>query len=194
MGKRVVFWLIILILNVNQIVSAQGVGTVGFGYSKLSIDGEHGADLDGWGFALHFQFWPGTEKEGLLARFGIQGTWNNGDSDLDPDNIFYSEKIWNVNMLTPQVEVGLRKEIGTSLFVEPSVAVGWAIALYEPRYIFDEEDIATGLAVRPGLIIGLGSNRPCLGIDLSYGLVQIDFEDGVGDNNHDLYLGVCFRF
>jgi len=194
MRVGVVFLFTILMLSANQVVLAQGVNTVGFGYSRLSVDGEHGADLEGWGFAYHFQVWPSSESEGLLARLGVQGTWNNADSDLDPYDIFRTERIENVDLLTPQVEVGWHQKIGTSVFIEPSVALGWAIALYQPREILEDKDIETGLAIRPGVLIGLGSNRPCIGIDVSYGLAQIDFEDGVGGDNKDLYVGAFVRF
>jgi hypothetical protein len=167
--------------------------SIGAGYSQISIGGEYGADLDGWGMTFHWRFWPVEERDGPVLRLGLQTLRTTGNGGGLSEDLLKTENIWDITMLTPQIEVGWHQKIGSDLFVEPSIGAGWAIVAFQPRDIFADAETATGFVLRPGVLLGFGGSAWSIGFEATYGLERIDFEEGVGGTNVETYLGLFMR-
>lgn len=179
----------------------------GVGYRRLTLDGGSNDEFSGWGPMFRFWFGDPMGGDGLRPYLGLNSSNYSGDMRDDP--------IWDIWILTPEVGVVLQKSIGDSgLFIEPSVTIGAAIATYERRgdsyvsYILGESDTAVGWVLRPGILLGYKRDTWCVGVETSYGFLDIDFADEVrfvfdGDLYHtdtvdgtheELYIGFFGRF
>jgi len=179
----------------------------GIGYARLSLDGNNGDEISGWGPAFRYWFSDVMDGNGLRPFLGLHSTNYLGDSDED--------SIWNVWMLAPEVGLAWHKSLGDSgLFIEPSMTAGAAIAMYTRRgdylvsYYVGEDDTAVGWVVRPGVLLGYQKDSWSIGAEVSYGLLNVDFSDKVrfvfdGElytspevkgTHEELYIGLFGRF
>ncbi len=175
--------------------TAHGTGYLdgGIGYAKLSLEGAGNDELSGWGPAFRFWFSDVDDQDGLRPFLGLRNTRYPGDSDED--------SIWDISIFAPEIGLAGHQRLGDSgFFLEPSVTAGAAIATYTRRgdflvsYYLGEDDSATGLVVRPGVLLGHQSDRSALGIEISYGFLDIDFADEVRGTHQELYIGLFGRF
>lgn len=181
------------------------------GFARLSLDtgNSHGDidDLDGWGMGFRIGLGGADAGDGPRVFFNFHGTNYYGDEDEDP--------IWNVALFTPELGVAWHLSLGESgFFVEPCVSGGAAIASYTRRgdflvsYIVGEDEVAAGWVVRPGVLLGYQGDAWGLGVELSYGSMNIDLADEVnfvfdGDlfsspevngTHSEMFLGLFARF
>jgi hypothetical protein len=201
-----IFALVTLIITAGTSQAANYLDG-GIGYKRLTLDGGGNDEFGGWGPMFRFWFGDPMGSDGLQPYFSLNSSSYSGDMDDDP--------IWNIWILSPEVGVVLRKSIGDSgLFIEPSMTVGAAFATYERRgdyyvsYIVGEDDTAVGWVLRPGVLLGYGRDTWCVGVETSYGFLDIDFADevrfvydghlyhtdAVEGTHKELYVGFFGRF
>ena len=185
--------LMVVLLHGAKLAQAEGDFSFGYGWSQLSLDGEYGGDLDGWGMAFHFRFPPARDKNGLLLGFGLQFSDYTGSYDLG-DTLFTTKTITDVSIFTPQVELAWHQKLFSGFYVEPSVAFGALLATFQPRNIFQDDDFAAGWVIRPGLLLGYQIESLSFGAEATYGFNQIEFEQGIDDTSRELYVGGFLRF
>jgi hypothetical protein len=205
--KNVFVWVLVILMVAAG--TSQGVPYFegGVGYGRLSLDGDSNDEFSGWGPAFRFWFSDPIEMDGLRPFLSLHSSSYSGDMNDDP--------IWDIWIFSPEVGLALHKNLGDSgLFIEPSVTVGVAIATYERRgeffasYRLGEDDTAVGSVIRPGVLFGYQQDTWTIGVEASYGLLDIDFADEVrfvygGDlytspevkgTHEELYIGFFGRF
>ena len=161
------------------------------GISMLSLSGDHDNDLGGWGYDIRFGWLPEpTRAAGLKLGVGLHAAFVEGESDVDPATLT-RESVDRVSLLVPEVFLAWRPNLGDpGLVVEPRIGAGPALALFEPRFIFDDDEVGTGWSVRPGIMIGYQKEGTAFGVDVSYASYEIDFEEGVDDSCSEVFAGL----
>lgn len=212
-GKELLMCKNVFVLALVILMTATGTSQAahyldgGIGYKRLSLDGGNNDEFSGWGPAFRFWFSDPMERDGLRPFLSLHSSSYAGDMSDDP--------IWDISIFTPEVGLAWHKSLGESgLFIEPSVTVGAAIATYERRgdfyvsYHLGEDDTAVGSVIRPGVLFGYQKDTWIIGVEASYGLLDIDFADKVrfvydGDlysspevkgTHEELYIGFFGRF
>jgi len=207
MHNKVCVWALATWMVAVGVSRGAGYLDGGIGYARLSLGGDNGDEISGWGPAFRFWFTDVNAKDGLRPFLGLHSTTYPGDSDKDA--------IWDLWMFTPEVGLAWHQRLGDSgFFFEPSVSGGAAIATYSRRgdflasYYVGEEDSAVGWVVRPGAILGYQRDRWAGGVEISYGFIDVDFADEVRfvfnrelysspevkGTHRELYIGLFVRF
>jgi hypothetical protein len=207
MRNNVFVWALVILMAAAG--TSQGVHHFdgGIGYVRLSLDGDSNDEFDGWGPAFRYWFSDPMDSDGLMPFLGLHSSSYPGDMNDDP--------IWDIWILAPEAGLAWHKSLGDSgLFIEPGVTVGAAIAKYERRgdsyvsFNVGEDDMAVGWALRPGILLGYQRDTWSIGVEASYGILDIDFSDEVrfvfdGDlyssrevkgTHEELYIGLFGRF
>jgi hypothetical protein len=162
----------------------------GVGYSVFSVDSTMQSN-DLKGPEIRFRFPINKEGYGLkfIPGFNLAYYWN-GDEVKDP--------VWNLITLSPLVEFALHEQIGQSdFFFRPSIGIGGTLAVYESRLrttsdIFDEKsETAFGWMGQVGITLGIENK---IGVEVSYGLHELDFNDEADGTHSQLYIGLAFGF
>lgn len=206
MRKNVIVLALVTLMVVAGTSQAVHYLDGGIGYMRLSLDGGNNDEFSSWGGSL--RYWLSDPmNDGLRPFLGLHGSSYSGDMDDDP--------IWDIRIITAEVGLAYQKSIGDSgFFIEPSVSVGPAFTTYDRRgdfyasYMLGEDDTAFGLALRPGILIGYKWDTWWSGLEISYGLLDIDFSDdvrvvydghvyrtsAVEGTHEELYIGFFGRF
>jgi len=178
----------------------------GLGYSRLSIDGNNAKDLDnadGAQINATFTLKP-SPAQGLRIGFGLEASsYRNDFHQTDPFTGFEIHRYHELDLFIPEVSVGYHIPID-HFFIEPSLGVGLAVGTYSVGHVhhhhddFDESDVdrditRANVALRPKLQIGYARDHWGAGVEASYLWTHLHFDDGIGGDVGEAYVGGFFR-
>jgi hypothetical protein len=177
-----------------SLASGQSGWDFGVGYSQLSLDVGNGEDHNAWGLVFRGYGPIAKNTENARIFFALRTSYY-------PGGVAFENALWNVWMLTPEIGLAWHQQLGDpGIFLEPSVAIGAPIAMYNSRVVMlgdllegQDTDTTVGWAVRPGVLLGYKQQNLSLGVDVSYGFEGIHFTDEARGTHRELYLGVFLR-
>ena len=182
----------ILILSVVLLLIFAGSAKsqISIGYSVLSLDTSDSHDLSG--IETRFRFPLNQSRGGILTNFAFNvGYYNNGDAFDDP--------VWNLLTGTLGLELATHERLGDSrVFLRPSISGGGTFAFYKSRVrrlstFFEEDEDAFGWIGQVGAVLGIEGNEN-MGVEVSYGLHGIDFNEEADGTHQQFYIGLFLGF
>jgi hypothetical protein len=182
---------------------------VGLGYSKLNIDGDFVSELDDSDSAavsVRFTFLnPHRSNWRIGFSLHAAGTWEETDPFILDGEVFDDDPYKEFSMLVPMFRVGYHFPIGDSgWFVEPSFGVGPSFGYFRAgedrggNWWDDDDEFEerweVGIAIQPALQVGYAWDHFAAGGEVGYLWTHLDFDDDIGGDVTELYLGGFFRW
>ena len=180
------------------------------GYSRLEMDGKNSKALDGAdGAASRITFMaPAPHAPGFRFGFGLTGSayrdeFHVTDSDGDTEHRYRE-----LDLFIPELRVAYFIPIH-DFFIEPNFGLGLAVGDYRQGEVhhhhhddfnddeFDDnhDDIyRVNVSLRPGIKIGYGRGPWAAGVEASYLWTHLHFDEGVGGDIGEAYVGGFFRW
>jgi hypothetical protein len=182
----------------------------GAGYGHLFLEGSNAGALEEQG-GLRLNGWvswpitpPMTESKpelrvGLALGIGIYYS-EHGGSVFEGDNVIIIEPDDYAELLTfePEVQFSVRVPVGRDYYLEPGIAGTFIVGNYtrgQEVFGFVDEDLDRWRVGGGGRLLLRGAYRRetwSLGLEGSYSYGWLDFDDDIGGEIQQGYLGVFY--
>ena len=185
---------------------------VGAGISELegSLPEIDDSPSGRFNFGFSFPIFPDLQQLRLGVGFSVEGSSDYGPRVRDEfDDDDYERPYSELTAFTPELKLAWQQPLGDRWFIEPSVGFSAPIARYsigeievEDSYYGDDVDVyedeswtAVGFGLRPAVAVGFNINEHnAIGLEGSYLIADIDFDDGIGGDYRAFALSFFYRY
>jgi hypothetical protein len=178
----------------------------GIGYGHLALDGANAGVLEEQGglrLDIRYSFPVSREQPAVRAGVGLGlATYlsDKGGDTFEQDGIIYIVPSDRVQLTTiePELQLSLRHPLGDNFYIEPGVAGTFLVGYYiegEEIFNFIDKDVEKWRAGGGGRLFlraAYTRDRWSYGLEGSYSYGWLDFDDGVGGDIQQVYVGVFF--